>query len=168
MDDDRSRCDAPGKVNTKEPSNNAHEIHLTALGKETTEQSFNRCIFGKVDKIVHVEAKRERVVQLGSSRVQRILDETQVKARIFEGRSEANRNKNGIDFVVPVLQTASKTIKSFEQEPIFMRVSFGITGRRENDGGFLGWEDAVTERILTITLTKRTMLFDRKAHEKTQ
>jgi len=38
--------------------------------------------------------------------------------------------------------------------------------RRMNNCGFIRWEDAKTECILTITLTKKTSLLDYNAHEK--
>ncbi len=62
--------------------------------------------------------------------------------------------------------TASKTIESFEEKPIFLRISFGIAMRRMNNCGFIRWEDAMTEWVFTITLTKRTSFLDYKAHEK--
>jgi hypothetical protein len=44
----------------EEPFNNTHRVHLATLGKKTTEESFNRMIFGEIDKVVNVETKGQQ------------------------------------------------------------------------------------------------------------
>jgi hypothetical protein len=45
-------------MNTEEQLNNTHKVHLAMLGKKTTQESFNRRIFGEIlDKVVDIETK---------------------------------------------------------------------------------------------------------------
>ncbi len=54
------RKNPPRKVNAWEPFNNPHEVDFAALLEEMTEELFRLGIFGKIDKIINVKAKRER------------------------------------------------------------------------------------------------------------
>jgi hypothetical protein len=47
-------------MNTEEPFNNTHKVHLAMFHKKMTEESFNLRIFGEVNKVVDVETKGER------------------------------------------------------------------------------------------------------------
>jgi hypothetical protein len=47
-------------MNTEEPFNKTHKVHLAMFRKKTTEESFNLRIFGEVDKVVDVETEGEQ------------------------------------------------------------------------------------------------------------
>ncbi len=54
MDRNGGRSDPPREMNAKKPFDDSHEINLAALGQQTTQQSFNRGIFGEVYEVVNV------------------------------------------------------------------------------------------------------------------
>ncbi len=60
-------------------------------------------------------------------------------------------------------RTAAETIKCFEEEPIFLGNGFRIPRRGANDSNFFWRENAVTEGILTVALTKRNAFLYREA-----
>ncbi len=47
-------------MDAKEPVYNAHKVDLAALSKKLIEKSFDCWNFGKIDKIINIETKRER------------------------------------------------------------------------------------------------------------
>ncbi len=60
MDRNGRRSNPSQKVNAKKPFDDAHEINCAVLGQQTTEQSFNRGIFGEIYEVINVETKGER------------------------------------------------------------------------------------------------------------
>ena len=60
MDRNGGRSDPPQEMNAKKPFDDSQEINLAALGQQTTEQSFNGGIFGKIYKVVNIETEGER------------------------------------------------------------------------------------------------------------
>ena len=102
MNRDQQRTESPRKVNTKEPVDYAYKIDLAALSEKSTEKSFHLRIFQKVDKIINIYPKGERISRLCGQKVGRIDNETQVKAGVFEWRSLTNRTKDCIYLVVPM------------------------------------------------------------------
>ena len=61
MDQDGGGCDAPCKMNSEKPFNNACEIYLALLSQESAEESFSGRVFKEkeVNKVTNVEAKGE-------------------------------------------------------------------------------------------------------------
>jgi hypothetical protein len=115
MDGNGRRCDAPREVDAKEPFNNTHKINLAAFTEQAAEQRFNSGIFGEVDEVVNVKAQRERMFRRTAGGVLWVTDKSGVKAGVFQGRGETDRNKNSINFVVPMSRTSTETIKCFEE-----------------------------------------------------
>jgi hypothetical protein len=115
MDGNGRRCDAPREVDAKEPFNNTHKITLAALTEQAAEQGFNSGIFGEVDEVVNVKAQRERMFRRTAGGVLWVTEKSGVKAGVFQGRGETDRNKNSINFVVPMSRTSTETIKCFEE-----------------------------------------------------
>ena len=60
MDRNGGRSDPQREMNAKKPFDDSQEINLAALGQQTTEQSFNGGIFGKIYEVVNVETEGER------------------------------------------------------------------------------------------------------------
>jgi hypothetical protein len=60
----------------------------------------------------------------------------------------------------------TQTIEGPKEEPIFLRVSVGITRRWTNDHYFFGRKDALAKRVLAIALTKRTTMLNSHADKK--
>ena len=60
MDRNGGRSDPQREMNAKKPFDDSQEINLAALGQQTTEQSFNGGIFGKIYEVLNVETKGER------------------------------------------------------------------------------------------------------------
>ncbi len=64
--------------------------------------------------------------------------------------------------------TTTQTNEGPKEEPIFLRVSVGITRRWMNDCYFFGRKDALEKHVLAIALTKRTTMLNSHADEKTE
>jgi hypothetical protein len=65
-----------------------------------------------------------------------------------------------------VARIASKAIESALYELIFLRISLGIARRCAYNSDFIIQKYTMIEGIFTVSLTKRTMLFDSKTDKK--
>jgi hypothetical protein len=97
-------------MNAKKPLHDAHEINFAAFCQQTTEESFNRRILGEVDKVVDIETKGERRGRFLGCRVRGILNKAGVETGIFKRRSETDRDKDRIDFFIPMTGAPTKAI----------------------------------------------------------
>ena len=130
-------------MNAKKPLHYAHEVDFAAFGQQTAEESFDRRILGEVDEVIDIETKSERWGRFLGGRVRRIPNEAGVEARIFERRGEANRDKECIDFIILVTGAPPKAIQSFQQKPIFVRISIGVARGWTNYSNFFRRKDAL-------------------------
>jgi hypothetical protein len=130
--------------------------------------SFNSRVFQEVDKVVNVKAQCERMRGRTAGGVLWVTDKSGVKAGVFQGGGETNRNKNSINFVVPMLRTSTETIKCVEEEPIFLGIGLRVPGRRTNNSSFFWRENSVTEGIFTVSLTKGASFFYCKTDKETK
>jgi hypothetical protein len=90
-------------VNAQKPFDNTHKINLATLCKKTAEERLHSGILREVYKVIDVKTKGERARWLHSWWVRWILNKTRIEARVFKWWSETNRDKNHIDFIIPVL-----------------------------------------------------------------
>ncbi len=91
-----------------------------------------------------------------------------IETRVLEQWGEPDGPEDGINFVIPMLWAAPKSIKHPFKEPIFIRGGFGIAARGVNNSNLVGRKDALTECVFTITLTKGTTRCNCHACEETE
>jgi hypothetical protein len=83
---DQRGSNTPREMNSEEPFDNAHKVDFATFGQKTTEELFDRRVFGEIDEIVNVETKGEWTRRCGTRWGLRILDESSVETRVFKGR----------------------------------------------------------------------------------
>jgi hypothetical protein len=94
------------------------------------------------------------------------MNKTQAKARVFKRWSKSKGSENCINFVIPVVRTASKAIESALKEPKFLWIGLWIARGWAYDSDFINGKNTLTEGIFAISLTKRTTLFNSKTNKK--
>ncbi len=100
--------------------------------------------------------------------IQGVMYKSCIETRVLERWGEPDRPEDGINFVIPMPRAAPKSIKHPFEEPIFIRGGVGIAARGANNSNHVGRKDALTECVLTITLTKGTTRRDRHACKETE
>jgi hypothetical protein len=95
-----------------------------------------------------------------------ISNKTLEEAWIFKRRGKTNEKENFVDFLVPMLRDAAKTIKSLKKKPIFIWLCLGITQGRSNYGNLFQGQNTLTKCVSAIALAKGANLLDRHQNQK--
>jgi hypothetical protein len=152
----------------KEPFNNTHKVHLATLGGKTKEESFNRRIFRELDKVIDVETKGQRHQCDNRQRIQGVKYKSCIETQVLKQWGEPDQPEDGVNFVIPMLRAAPKSVERPFKRLIFIRGGFGIAARGANNSNLVGRKDVLTECIFTITLMKGMMRCNRNACEETE
>jgi hypothetical protein len=83
------------------------------------------------------------------------MDKASIETWILERRHESNQSKDSAVFIVPMRCAAPKAVQSLLEKPILVRSSLWVPARRANNGNLVRRENALTKRILTVTLMER-------------
>jgi hypothetical protein len=67
-------------------------------------------------------------------------------------RFKTNRDKEDVDFIVPVMGTCPKAVEGAEKKPVFVRAGVRISGRRANNHDLVLGKKALTEWVFAIAL----------------
>ncbi len=153
------------EVGAEEPVDRSHEIDGDEAGEEFFKATFHRGVLGEVDKIVDVKANGKGGCGYVRGGVGRIDDVACKHARVGRVLSEADALEDSLDFVVPMARTASETVESFLEEPVFVLCRVWVANRWFDDGDFVIGEDALAlaECVLAVALFKGASAFDRHA-----
>jgi hypothetical protein len=168
MDGDQQWSDPPWEVNSKKPVNNPHIIYLAPLTKKMTEKGLHHRIFQKVDEIVNIETKWDGRLQFCARRIWRVDNKARIETRIFEGRSETNGAKCGIDFIIPMSRASQQAINCQQKEPILLGISIRVIQRGTDNRDLVGRKNTLTKGIFAVTLTKWASFLDGQTYEETE
>jgi hypothetical protein len=84
------------------------------------------------------------------------------------GRAQPKGSKDSIDFVIPVSWAAMQTIECPLQEPVLVGFNVGSPLWRADNSDFILGENALTESVCAVALTKGTMLLNSKANKESE
>jgi hypothetical protein len=93
-------------------------------------------------------------------------NEARIETRIFEGRSETNGAKYGIDFIIPMSRALPQAIKHPLKEPILLGISVRVTQRGTDNCDLIRRTNTLTKGIFAVTLTKLASFLNGHTNEK--